>query len=209
MQLSCASVGFLLSAGQVELAWCTSVALHRCGDCARLQAGGRRYWTQRLGGAEHDATLQALCDRGAALFVKKRASALAYRDDPTGVRSLLATLISPAASSGSGTGGTSGHDLVEVCSAFSSDPFVTSFVLAFCAPGPGTSPASAPPDTGRGPGHLQRADRFLRHAFSTCVLQEQTHLLPPLYLQAFFLCQVRGCPPAVTSRREVPRLHGA
>jgi hypothetical protein len=150
-----------------------SFATHRMS----MQVDTARYWPQRIEPSRYGPMLQAL-DSHAALFVKKRARALAYSEDPTGVRSLLLTFFQPV---GMPAGSTiANQDLMQMCWMFSSDPFVAMFALAFCMPTSGTH-------------HDSQAGlhAFLRSTLSQCVVHEQSHLLP-MHLQIFFALQALG-----------------
>lgn len=150
-----------------------------------MQVDGKRYWSQRIDCRQHGSMLQSLCDR-ATLFVKKRARALAYSDDPTGVRSLLSTLFNPSGLPQQTS--TPSHDLMQMCWTFSSDPFVASFALAFCLE---DGSQGLPMARGAGAplcGGSLRA--YMRRTLSECVMHEQGHLLL-LRLQVFFCFQVR------------------
>ena len=170
-----------------------------------MQVDGSRYWGQRLDATQHASALSALCDR-AALFVKKRARALAYSDDPTGVRSLLSTLFDPnAASSDNGAAGaiqtstnaaasgaacgSAGHNLMQMCWTFSADPMVTAFALACTAaavPGRGGSPPSAARSS-----RVRRLQRDMGSLLSECMMHEQAQLLP-MRLQLYHTFKVRS-----------------
>ena len=148
----------------------------------RFQVGGSRYWPQRIDAGKHGQLTQALCDR-AALFVKKRAHALAYQDDPTGVRSLLSTLVSPVGVGSSADSGS--YDLLHICATFSTDPVITSFGLAFCQRDQGGHQHAAwempPADKNSG--------AFLWRLLSDGVMRETAHLLP-MQLAIFYSFQV-------------------
>lgn len=145
----------------------------------KVQVGGSRYWSQKIQVRNHGQLLQALCDR-AAVFVKKRAHALAYQDDPTGVRSLLSTLVSPSGVQGSSAPGA--NDLLHICATFSSDPVVMGFAMAFCQQNDKCQP-----------GTLQQtaamSDNFLWRLLSEGVMQETAHLLP-MQLHLFYTFKV-------------------
>lgn len=153
-----------------------------------VQVGGSRYWSQKIQVRNHGQLLHALCDR-AAVFVKKRAHALAYQDDPTGVRSLLSTLVSPSGVQGSSAPGA--NDLLHICATFSSDPVVMGFAMAFCQQKEHSQP-----------GTLQQtaamSDNFLWRLLSEGVMQETAHLLP-MQLHVFYTFKVL-CPAPVSSK---------
>jgi Anaphase-promoting complex sub unit 1 C-terminal domain len=146
----------------------------------KVQVGGSRYWSQKIQVRNHGQLLQALCDR-AAVFVKKRAHALAYQDDPTGVRSLLSTLVSPSGVQGTSAPGA--NDLLHICATFSSDPVVMGFAMAFCQQKEQSQP-----------GTLQQtaamSDNFLWRLLSEGVMQETAHLLP-MQLHVYYTFKVR------------------
>lgn len=79
---------------------------------AQVHVCGPRYWQQDLSSA---AALQALFT-SRTLFVQRKSRALAYRDDPTGVRSLL-----------SHAGAADTGDLAQLCATFAAEPFVMAF----------------------------------------------------------------------------------
>lgn len=172
---------------------CQSTVRVRCSNGCPVQVDSTRYWPQRIERMQHGPMLQALCDH-AALFVKKRARSLAYSDDPTGVRSLLVTLFQPTGTPGGqqGAGASPGHDLLQMCWTFSSDPYVVMFALAFCQQGGGTAQEE-------GRAGLQA---FLQSTLSQCVVHEQSHLLP-MHLQLFFGFQALGA--AAALQRPPPR----
>jgi Anaphase-promoting complex sub unit 1 C-terminal domain len=141
--------------------------------------------------------MQALCDR-AVLFVKKRARALAYSDDPTGVRSLLSSLFDSARSMASmpASGDTltdASQNLQRMCWTFSSDPFVASFALAMCQ-----TPAEQQLQTGLAQDAAVALRTRLQRALTDCVMHEQANLLP-FRLQLICLFHVcadtRACEP--------------
>jgi hypothetical protein len=144
-----------------------------------VQVGGSRYWSQKIQVRNHGQLLQALCDR-AAVFVKKRAHALSYQDDPTGVRSLLSTLVSPSGVQGRSVPGA--NDLLHICATFSSDPVVMGFAMAFCQQKEQSQP-----------GTLQQtaamSDNFLWRLLSEGVMQEAAHLLP-MQLHVYYIFKV-------------------
>ena len=78
---------------------------------------GPRYWPQDLASAE---ALQALF-ASRTLFVQRKSRALAYKDDPSGVRSLLSRV--GAADTG---------DLAQLCATFAAEPFVMAFAQVLC-----------------------------------------------------------------------------
>ena len=137
-----------------------------------VQVDPTRYWSQSIDTQQHGDALAALCDR-AALFVKKRARALSYSDDPTGVRSLLSSLFDPSGHGASEPAPS--HDLVQMCWTFSSDPFVASFALAFClTDGSQGLPAAAHRSGGADGAELRS---HMRRLLSDSVMNEQSHLL--------------------------------
>ena len=177
-----------------------------------MQVDGSRYWAQRVDGKQHSALMHTLCDR-AALFVKKRTRALAYSDDPTGVRSLLSTLFDASgAPAGAMTPVATGvaapaSDLMQMCTMFSSDPFVASFALALCTAGAGLGLH----DAQRRSSGIEAAGIELRghmaRSLTECVMHEQAHLLP-LRLQMFFAFRAFGAA-AVLRAAPQPRTFAA
>lgn len=155
--------------------------------------GGSRYWPQRVDAGKHGLLTQALCDR-AALFVKKRAHALAYQDDPTGVRSLLSTLVSPAGLASAAAPGS--YDLLHICSTFSTDPVITSFGLAFCQRDQGGHQYAA---CEAAPAN-EHSRSFLWRLLSEGVMRETAHLLP-MQLSVFYSFQVLLLPMSYRSKR--------
>lgn len=110
-----------------------------------VRVTGPRYWRQvleRSGGRGRGPSLAALYATR-TLFLQRKAGALPYADDPTGVRSLLSRMAhhqgGPSASGGQG-GGQGGaladsFDLVNLCATFGSDPCVMGFAHVRCAAG--------------------------------------------------------------------------
>ena len=84
----------------------------RAPQVAKVHVCGPRYWPQDLSSS---AALQALF-ASRTLFVQRKSRALAYKDDPSGVRSLLSRAALP-----------DGGDLPQLCATFAAEPFVMAF----------------------------------------------------------------------------------
>jgi anaphase-promoting complex subunit 1 len=87
------------------------VALARTAPCLlpefdateQLEVAGGRYWPQRWAAGGGASGALAKLFRQRSLFVKKKAGALAYADDPSGIRSLLSRVfVRAAARAGAG-----------------------------------------------------------------------------------------------------------
>ncbi len=166
----------------------------------QLEVAGARYWPQRWQGAQDGGPGSALGKlfRQRTLFVKKKAGALAYADDPSGIRSLLSKVF---VRSGKQAGAAAGMDIVDLCNTFSASPFIMAFAQHVCASpaalvqGPGGAADLA---AGASKGGQQRMLQgpggfydFCHSALYECITQEKAGVLL-WYLQLYCLMQ-GGC----------------
>lgn len=148
---------------------------------AALRVTGPRYWHQLLlpqGGAGRGPSLSALYATR-TLFVQRKAGALPYADDPSGVRSLLSRMVGQQGGGGGGADEEGSFDLVHLCSTFGSDPFVMNFAHLFCGGGGG--------DAGGGfrsrlPVAATSFRDFCRGALYECITGEKAEALPTYLL---------------------------
>ncbi|PSC69420.1 anaphase-promoting complex subunit 1 isoform X2 isoform B [Micractinium conductrix] len=163
---------------------------------AAVRVTGPRYWHQQLlaqrgsgrsGG--RGPSLSALYSTR-TLFVQRKAGALPYADDPTGVRSLLSRMAhhhGGASSDGGGAGAGAAvegsFDLVHLCATFGSDPSIMSFAQLFCGgEGDGGGVRS------RMPAAATTLADFCRGALYECITGEKPTALPA-YLLLFCIKQ--------------------
>jgi len=180
------------------LAWTAPCLLPERDAVCEVSTATARYWPQSLKGRQLDDVY-----RHRTLFVKRKASALPYADDPRGVRSLLSrvfangthtSLVLPVPGSGapqkhgSTAGGTTpagasnSVDLMHLCSTFSTSPFVMAFAKHVC--------------TGEGHGVAADFQAFCRTVLYECVTLEKPHmLLPYLTLYAWQQALLQVAPP--------------
>eukprot|EP00887_Chlorella_sp_A99_P005912 scaffold29.g5912.t1 len=123
----------------------------------------------------------------------RKAGALPYADDPSGVRSLLSRMFH------GGGGLDNSLDLVHLCATFGSDPFVMSFASVFCSPGQGR--AAAEGFASRLPVAAADFASFCRGALYECITHEKPAALQP-YLLLHRMVRagspaLAGLPPAV------------
>ncbi|GAB4821235.1 hypothetical protein N2152v2_008281 [Parachlorella kessleri] len=139
---------------------------------------GPRYWPQVLTSAGKGRSLDALY-KTQTLFVQRKAGALPYASDPTGVRSLLSRMFQR------GGADEGGADLVNLCATFGSDPFINQFAQAFCS----EQGSGAGGFASQLPVSAERFPDFCRGALYECITREKPHaLLPYLTLQ----CMLKG-----------------
>ncbi|KAI3425098.1 hypothetical protein D9Q98_008476 [Chlorella vulgaris] len=158
---------------------------------AAVWVTGPRYWHQLLAaqqGAEGSGCGPSLAALYATrtLFVQRKAGALPYADDPSGVRSLLSRMVHHGGGSG-GDGSDDSFDLVNLCSTFGSDPFVMSFAHLFC--GGGRSGSSD--FCSRLPATAASFRDFCRGALYECITEEKPSALPA-YLLLYCIKQGLG-----------------
>ncbi|KAL4443950.1 hypothetical protein ABPG75_011687 [Micractinium tetrahymenae] len=177
-----AAGGVRAGAGSVTFERYAPCLLPEQEQAAEVRVKGPRYWQQQLvaaglggRGGRHSPSLATLYATR-TLFVQRKAGALPYADDPSGVRSVLSRMAHHQGG-GSGTDGNESFELVHLCATFGSDPFVMSFAQLFCAGGDDPGGFQS-----RLPVAAASFRNFCRGALYECITCEKPAALPTYLL---------------------------
>ncbi|CAD7696275.1 unnamed protein product [Ostreobium quekettii] len=159
---------------------------------SRIEILGPRYWQQAIEGPENLSHVY----KTLKIFVKKKAGALSYAHDNSGVRSLLSWAVHNSLADPQTHGG---FDLVHLCATFSADPSIMAFANRLCSPGPkaekGTRPGALNTSSSGQLDATHEFQQFCRSALHECATHEKLDILPSyvfLYSAVQTLASVPG-----------------